>query len=198
MPARLKLDDFDGPSFAPALAEAPANAEEIRLESYERGYSAGWEDAVAAQANDQARIREDLAQNLRDLSFTYQEARAHVLRGLEPLLRGMVARVLPDLARETFGESVAAALRHEAEALAGAPITLTISPANRPAIEAALAKAEALPVTILEEPTFADGQAYFRMGEEERKLDMDAVLAAIRALVTDFLDSPELRNAAHG
>jgi hypothetical protein len=52
--------------------------EEAKVASFEQGYKAGWDDAVAAQSEDQTRIRADLARNLQSLSFTYQEARSHM------------------------------------------------------------------------------------------------------------------------
>ena len=202
MPARLKLDVFDDSLVrfdAPAPESMPQEAvEDVRLASYEKGYSAGWEDAVAAQSGDELRIREDLARNLRDLSFTYQEARAHLLRSLDPLLRGMVDRVLPEIAHETLGASVVAELLSEAGRLASAPVEIAVSPVNRAAIESALGDEPALAVAIVEELSLADGQVHFRFGEEERDLDVDALLGAIRKLVDDFLSSSDERQARHG
>ena len=37
--------------------------EETKLAAYESGYSAGWEDAAAAQSSDQTRVQADLARN---------------------------------------------------------------------------------------------------------------------------------------
>jgi hypothetical protein len=40
--------------------------------SFEQGYSAGWDDAVAAQQDDQGRIRTDLARNLQSLPSLFR------------------------------------------------------------------------------------------------------------------------------
>ena len=74
------------------LAEATA-VEEAKVASFEQGYSAGWDDAVAAQQGDQGRIRADLARNLQSLSFTFQDARSHVLQSIKPLILEMVNRL---------------------------------------------------------------------------------------------------------
>lgn len=192
MPAPLALEVFapDGRGVAEEAAARPetgAAAEEVRLAAYEKGYSAGWEDAATAHAGDQLRIREDLARGLRDLSFTYHEARSHVLRALEPLLTGMVEQVLPGLARQGLGAAVREIVLVEAAEAAGAPLHLVIAPANRAAIEAALEGETALPITLVCEPTFSEGQVHFRIGEEERVFDLDGVLGQIRRLMTDFL-----------
>ncbi len=205
MSARLRLEVFDVVA-APAEdstahAVTAEGVEDVRLAAYERGYSAGWEDALASQSDDQRRIRDDLARNLGDLSFTYFEARAHLLGGLEPLLRGMVDRVLPEIARATLGAAVVAEIQAEAGRLASAPVELEVAPANRAAVEAALGAEPALPVTLREEPSLADGQVHFRFGAEERALDLEALLGAIRALVADFLSASHAsdeRQLRHG
>lgn len=203
MTTRLKLESFDF-GLAPdesddAESVADAEIEEVRLSAYEKGYSAGWEDSSVAQKDEQNRIHEDLARSFADLSFTYHEARAHVLSGLEPLLRGMVDRILPVMVRDTIGASIVAEITAAADHLASAPIALAIAPSNRGAVEAALADIGSLPVTITEDDTLGEGQAQFRFGEEERALDLDALVGAIRTLVTQFLETPdEERLAAHG
>ena len=64
--ALLKLEIFE--TAEPAAKEAnPADGsalEDARLAAYEQGYSAGWEDASAAQSSEQSRIRSDLARNI--------------------------------------------------------------------------------------------------------------------------------------
>ena len=203
MGVRLRLDCFDDADggCAPAQPDGPTTAllaEDERLAAYEKGYAAGWEDAVAAREGDAQRLREDLAQNLRDLAFTFQEARAHVLRSLEPLLRTMVDRVLPDVARSGFGAAVAAEACAAAGTVATAPVEILVAPGNVAAVEAALGDDPALPVRLVADPALAEGQARFRLGGEEAVFDQDAMLAAIRRHVTDFLDQSLERQAFHG
>lgn len=204
MSGRLTLEAFDfdpqpGESRAAPEADADAAGTEQRdLAAYEKGYAAGWEDAVAAQAEDQTRIREDLARNLRDLSFSYHEARGHLLRGLEPLLTVMAERVLPELAQATLGAAIVAEVMGQAGHAAEGPVDIQVSPVNRAAIEAALGAEPPLPVRLVEEPALADGQVRFVFGEEERAFDMAALLDAIGSLVADFLNSDDERHRRHG
>ena len=51
-----------------------ADLEEAKLAAFEKGYTAGWEDAVAAQDDEVAELRADLGRNLQALSFSYHEA----------------------------------------------------------------------------------------------------------------------------
>jgi len=204
MSGRLTLEAFDFKERAPEPPEIPGPvpeseaADEQNLAAYEKGYAAGWEDAISAQSEDQTRIREDLASNLRDLSFSYHEARGHLLSGLEPLLTAMAERVLPEIAQATLGAAVVAEVMNQAGKAVAGPIDIQVSPVNRSAIEAALGKDPALPVRLVEEPALADGQVRFVFGDEERAFDMAALLAAIGTLVADFLNPDDERQRRHG
>ena len=183
----LKLEVFEVADVSPEKVNvSAADFEEMRLAAFEKGYTAGWDDAVAAQDADQAKLRADLARNLEDLSFTYAEARAHVLHAMEPLLRDMVAKVLPAIAQETLAPLVLETLRPLAEEMAGAAITVVVNPANRHTVEALLSIGKTLPLTFVEEPSLGEGQVYLRMGDAESRIDLDGVIAAIGRAVAGF------------
>ena len=185
----LRLEVFEtappehGPSAPP---EDNTQHEEARLAAYEAGYQAGWDDAVTAASGDQTRLQADLAHSLQALSFTYQEARAHVLASLEPLLQEMVDRLLPETARETLAPLVLERLMPMAEDLADQPVVLVLNPAARPAVEGMVAAATGLPMKITEEPSLAESQAYLRIGTAEAKVDLTRATAEIAAAVRAF------------
>lgn len=191
----LRLEVFE--------SEAPASAgqsetvvldtvalEDAKLASFESGYSAGWEDAAAAQADDQTRVSADLARSLQSLSFTYHEARSHVLKSVEPLLRQVVGQLLPAIAREALGAKVIEVLVPLAEELAGAPITLVLNPAARGAIEDQLARTSGLPLILQDEPTLGEGQVYLKLGDVEREVNLDRAVTEISAAVRGFFELP--------
>jgi len=189
MPA-LRLEVFD---MAPApdgslLPLVEATVEDAKVASFEQGYSAGWDDAVAAQQGDQIRIRADLARNLQSLSFTFQDARSHVLQAIRPLILEMVNRLLPEVAREALAPTVLEAVTPLAEELADAPLTLVLNPAARPQVEDLLTRATGLPMVIEEEPTMPEGQVYIRFGTTETKVDLAQVTTDIGAAVRAFFN----------
>lgn len=184
--AGLRLETFEltEPRHGSATISLEQNAlEEAKLASYEAGYAAGWEDAASAQSEDQASLRADIARNLQSLGFTFQEARVHVLRALEPLLTEIVGRLLPETARAALGPVVLEALLPIAEGLAETPISLVLSPVSRPAVEAFLNQATGLPLTLVDEPSLGEGQVYLRLGDAEGRVDLDAAISAITAAV---------------
>lgn len=197
---RPKLEVFDaGPRAQsdPVVVLDQGALEEERLAAFDKGYAAGWEDAAASQAEDQSRMRADLARHMQSLGFTYHEARAHVLKALAPLLTQIVDRILPEMARESLAPVVLEAVMPVAEDLAEAPLALVLNPAARPAVEALLDRATGFPLTIREEPTLGEGQVYFRLGDSETRVDLDRVVAEISAAVRGFFDLAE-RDRQHG
>jgi flagellar biosynthesis/type III secretory pathway protein FliH len=187
----LRLEIFDTVPAADGtlqpLVEAAA-VEEAKVASFEQGYSAGWDDAVAAQQGDQDKIRADLARNLQSLSFTFQDARSHVLQSIRPLILEMVNRLLPEVAREALAPTVLDAVMPMAEGLADAPVTLVLNPANRSQVEGLVAQATGLPMVIDEEPSMPDGQVYIRFGTAETKVDLAQVTADIGLAVRSFFN----------
>lgn len=191
----LKLEVFqtepkDSPSPSVVITDEIA-IEEAKLASYEQGYTAGWDDAAAAQREERGKIEADLARNLQALGFTFQEARQHVLQALEPLLSEMTARLLPEMAREALAPMILETLMPMAEELSDAPITILLNPAVRDAVEALLAQATGLPMTILEEPSLAESQVYLRLGTTETKVDLGRATSDIAAAVRSFFDLNE-------
>jgi flagellar assembly protein FliH len=186
----LKLEIFDTGTSASARGETVVldtlALEEAKLAAYDAGYRAGWDDAAAAQSDDQARIGADLARNLQALSFTYHEARQHVLRALEPLLAGIVDRILPQTAHAALAPMILDTLRPIAAEVSEPPVSVVINPAARPAVAALLDRATAPPVRIVEEPTLGEGQAYLRFDAAEIRIDLDEAAARISAAVHDF------------
>jgi flagellar biosynthesis/type III secretory pathway protein FliH len=196
----LKLEVFDTgdtDSGAQTVVLDTMILEETKLAAYEKGYSAGWEDAVAAQSEDQSQIRADLARNLQGLSFTFHEARDHVLRALEPLLTQITTKLLPVLAHDVLPAKILEVVLPMARDLADAPITIVINSAARPAIEALMEHTSGLPISIVEEPSLSEGQVYLRLGDTENQINLDRATQDISKAVRGFFDLPE-RERKHG
>jgi len=165
--------------------------EDLRILAYEQGYTAGWDDAAAAQTDDQARIKADFARNLQSLGFTFQEARIHVLRAIQPLIEEIVSHLLPKIARESLASVALEALMPLAGQMADAQVTLVLNPVSRAAVEALLEQATGLPLIIIEEPTLGEGQVYLRLGDSETRIDLDRATADIAIAVRDFFNTTE-------
>lgn len=175
-----------------------AEAEEARLAAYEQGYTAGWDDAAAAQSDDMTRLRNELGQSLQDMSFTYHEAHSHVLRTLEPLLRDMAGAVLPALSRETLVPILLEEMKPLAAELAGQPVEIATHPDNVALVEEMIRARAGFPIIVRSEPTLGRGQAHFCIGTAERIVDLDGAVAAIRGAVAGFFQLEKEEIKAHG
>ncbi len=201
MTARFLLEVFEHPDPGGGFgALSDAGAEDARLASFEDGYKAGWDDAIAAQDKETARIRADFARSLEDLGFTYTEAHRHVLNAIEPLLRDMVCKVMPRMAHETLGPIVLEQLVPVARQLAGVPIEVVVNPASRALIEPLLADSGIVPLVLSEEPSLGEGQVHLRFADRDRRIDLDGVIAAIGTAVAEFfqIEEDQEKVRAHG
>lgn len=187
----LKLEPFDlDPAFAgPDTSGGDGvEAEEARLEAFEAGYQAGWDDAVAAQSDAETEQRNDVARALQALSFTFHDARAHVLHALSPLIAEVAARLLPEIAHAALPQMVVEALRPYADMASEAPVLIFVHPETRDRVEALVGTRTGLPIRYQDAPELGTGQISLRLGETESRVDLDAALAAIRGALVDFFD----------
>ena len=189
----FKLEEFNTciVSDDPKLA-LNTSLEEHRLEAFEQGYKAGWDDAAAAQSDDQARIAADFARNLQELSFTYHQARGQILGSLEPLLKEMVSKILPKLANDSLPQTIIDEVLSIAKTQTDAGVEIVISPSNRPALEQLIEETQdTFQITIIEEPSMADGLAYLRFAETEKQIDLSNVLTNLAHSVDGYFAQQE-------
>ena len=199
MAARLRLEVLEtprDPRDAPLLSVG--ELEEAKLTAFETGYSAGWEDAVAAQDGEMRCLADALGQCLADLTFTYAEAQTHVLRALEPLLSDMISKIMPSIAHATLGPIVLEHLRPVGEELARVGVEIVLDPAVRPLVEPHLASAGVMPLRIVEEPALSPGQVFLRFADRETRIDLAAVTEAIGAAVDGYFRFELEGELAHG
>jgi flagellar biosynthesis/type III secretory pathway protein FliH len=196
-PLRLEVFETAAKSSSETVITDLGAMEEERLAAYEQGYTAGWDDAAAAQTDEEARMSADLAHNLQSLGFTYHEARVHVLKAIAPLLTELTERLLPEMAKASLATMVLETLMPLAESMADAPVEIVLNPAARPAVEAVLEKATGFPLTVTEEPTLGEGQVYLRLGHAETRVDLDGAIAEIAAALKDFFEI-STKDQTHG
>ncbi|SEL54950.1 flagellar assembly protein FliH [Roseovarius azorensis] len=182
------LDDFGSYALGTPMALTDVALEEKRLEAFEQGYQAGWDDAVKSQTEQARRITADLAQNLQDLHFTYEEAFAAIMTALRPLFDQMTASVLPRLSKATLTPRLVEILHDLAGTHGRQPIQLVAAPADIATLETVLADLTGLTVDLVVDDRLADGQIHLRFGEAEHEIDMQDVLRRIDAAISGFFE----------
>ncbi|NCQ24507.1 MAG: flagellar biosynthesis protein [Rhodobacteraceae bacterium CG17_big_fil_post_rev_8_21_14_2_50_63_15] len=182
------LDDFGAYARGDFLAISDVALEDARLEAFEKGYQAGWDDSMKSQTEDARRITADLAQNLQDLHFTYEEAFASVLAALRPLFEQVTATVLPRLSAATLGQRLIEILHDLARKHGRQPIQIVGAPADILALESILTDLGDPSVDLTEDDTLVSGQIYLRFGEAEQQIDMQDVLQGIDDAISGFFE----------
>lgn len=178
------LDDFAAYARDRPATMTDVELEEARLEAFERGYQAGWDDSMKSQSEDTRRITADLAQNLQDLHFTYDEAFAAVISALRPLFEQITTAVLPRLSAATLGPRLIDTLQDLARTHGRQPIEIVAAPADIAALEAVVTQLGDVSVGLSEDDMLASGQVHLRFGAAEHLIDMRAVLQGIEEAMT--------------
>lgn len=168
--------------------------EEARLASFESGYQAGWDDASAAHAAEQSHISSDFAQNLRALTFTYQDAHRHILEKLHPLFTQMVETILPNVAHATLGNRIVFEVMRIAESHPNQRVDLIVSPASRIKIERIDLEFQPDLVQLIEDDSLSDGQVFLKFGNRERRIDLDSLISEVKLATHEFVAELERQN----
>lgn len=184
MPA-LALPDFGDDSLdaAPDFSQLPG---------YEAGHAAGL--AEAAARTDALDI--ELIQTLQEIHFGYAEAHAALLAELRPVLRAIVASVLPPLVDAGFIDHVTGLLEETAKAQLDPAPRVTVHPDRLPAVEAAVAQSQT-GVTVSADAGLAAHAASVRLGEGAAAIDLTRLVARISAVCDDYFTLTTERTA-HG
>lgn len=193
------LEDFGSPaSGESSVSVSDEMLESERLESFDKGYRAGWDDAIKAKAEDGAHLSDGIAQNLQDLSFTYHDVHAQVLSNLTPLFHEILQKILPSLARDTLGAHIAEQLSKIARDIGTVQIEIAVAPGFGAQVSQFVNEASSsLPISVTESTAVSEGQAELRLGAKELSIDLSDVSKQIKEAVHAVLhDQSEKR--AHG
>lgn len=190
------FDSFDGAPLNLPGVERPSvseeDAEAARLAAYENGYRSGWDDCIAAENETSRKVGAELARNLGDLGFTYHEARSQLLGEVEALLEALFTALLPRVLGPALVRRLVDDLAELAEDALDRPVTVVVTPEDAVLVRAMLPEAPTMPVEVVEEQALAEGQAFLRFGQTERKYDLGHLAERLRAaLVAGAVPSGE-------
>lgn len=189
------LESFDD-RLPPESAETNSSSgggtagEQARLAAYEAGYQSGWDDCAAAEREGLKHVKAELARNLRDLAYTYHEARMHMMSALEPFLRELFESVLPSIVGKATVEVVIEEIVEAAGDVLDIPAEVTVAPSEAELFRSLLPDSLPMPVALRVEETLAEGQVYVRLGQAEKKIDLTRILARL----TSALDATKELN----
>ena len=194
----LALEDFGGfAGLARARSIDPAQHEAETLEAFDKGYAAGWDDATEAAERSAATSGHAVRARLEELSFTYHEARAHVMQSLLPLLEAVATTALPQLVRQSLGQRLIEVVEDLAAEAADGPVTIHVPPSDRDAVEEALTGSARFPYRLEPDPDLAPDTLHVRLGDQGRFIDTQAAAARLTDALS-ALDTLNKETLSHG
>lgn len=182
---------------APEQGLGSADAEAIRVEAYEKGYKSGWDDAVKTAEEQRTAISEELARNLRDIGFTYFEAREEILGGMRTFLEDLLDTLFPTLLGETMCAGVAEELADIAEPLMAGELSLLVSPDDAAAVRTLLPLPGNPELEVIEEAALPPGLAQLKTASREVAIDAERIVARLREALAAPKQQEE-QERAHG
>lgn len=160
--------------------------EDQKLQAFEAGYQAGWDDATKAQTDEKERITAEFGQNLIDMKFTYQEALSELTVSIEPIMKAIVEKLLPEAMRAALSAHILDQVASMVNASADRPIEVVVSTGNVERVTKLIARMSEEPIKVVAETSLADGQAFVRLGETERQIDLESLIEGVSKAVEAF------------
>ena len=181
------LEDFGQMSARPSAGSVePASG----ADRFDEGYNAGWDDAMAQVEKEETRIGEQLATRLAALECDHDATRLALIADLEPALRDVFDKLLPHTVERTFlanlMEEVAASLQATNEQL-----RILVSPEDMTPMVRLIERAGISPhqAVVAAEPALAMSQALIRWTGQERRVDLEGVLADLDAAIDAYFET---------
>ncbi len=182
------LEDFTNtdPAETATLLMSSLELEEQRLAAFEKGYAAGWDDAVSADAQSRARLSEVLTQNLRDTVFSYHEAMAQMQRALIPLFDAISEQLLPGLIEAGLPMRLAPALQDIATDAMARPLVLSVPRGTETSISPLLPTEIGIEMVVEDDDTLTEGQVRLHLDDGGIDIDLTTLASEMRDAFAAF------------
>ena len=189
MPISHLLEDFKttDPAETATVLMSNLELEEQRLAAFEKGYSAGWEDAIAADAQGKAHLSSVLTQNLEDAVFSYHEALGQMQQALVPVFEAIAEQLLPGMVRSGLAPHILTALQNIATETMARPLILSVPPGTEDGIAPLLPAAGNVDLIIREDGSLSEGQARLHLDDSGVEIDLSALADEMRDALAAYV-----------
>lgn len=160
--------------------------EDQKLQSFEAGYQAGWDDAIKAQSDAKGKLTEELAQNLQDMSFSYHEALAKLASSMEPVMQQVIDKLLPEMVRGALGAHILDQLKKMLSDQIENSAEIVVCEENVHTIKDLIGVNLTAPFVVVGDATVGPGEAFVRIGDTEQHIDLDGVVKGVSEAMKAF------------
>lgn len=159
--------------------------EDERLSAFEKGYGAGWEDALRSVDKQSAALDDTFRQRIEDLGFTYHEAHAAMMREASSIIDAICRKVLPSVAQDCLGHLISELLADAVKNAGALPVNVITHPDQVASLEDVLASGTSFPINVFPDPHLTLTQAELQFAGQASLVDMsfvtDEILEALEA-----------------
>lgn len=182
------FQDFDAaaPTAQPETHLTLEAIEDLKLQAFETGYQAGWEDSVKAQTETKTYVSSALATNLQSASFTYDELRSTLNASVQIIISKIVDTVLPKLAQASLAKHICDCVDQMSHAVLDRTIEITVAPPTKDAVQAVLSTELQHPFKLVTDTLIAPENAVLRLGDKEIEIDLDRATADITTAIQSY------------
>lgn len=165
--------------------------EDHKLQAFEAGYQAGWDDAVKAKSEEKDKLSAELSQNLQEMNFTYHEALSKLSVSMQPVIDEIIQKLLPELLKNTLGMRIREQIVELIDDQANNPVEIVVAPQNVELVKEVAGNGLKEPFVVVGEETLGAGQAFVRIGNNERQIDLDGVVSGLSEAMEGFFHEAE-------
>jgi flagellar assembly protein FliH len=120
------------------------------------------------------------------MSFTYEEALAKLTVSLEPAMREIINKLLPEMVRAALGAHILEQVQGLLKTQVEQPVEILIHPQNTEIVQRIIGANLSAPFEIVDDKTLGAGQAFVRIGDSERQVDLDSLVSEVSKAMTAF------------
>ena len=182
------LPEFGARPTTNSVSISDVSLEEQKLNSFEAGYQAGWDDSTAANRDAGHQVSADFAQNMADLSMTYQQAYDALFADVRPLMTQIVNMVLPAIASSTLAPRIVELIEAEMSQAPIRRVLVSASPDACTVLTPMLVSSNtSFDVDVQEDGTLSSGQVRLNFDDQrEQELDTATLVDGIQMALNSF------------
>lgn len=164
--------------------------EDEKLQAFENGYQAGWDDAIKAQTNLDLSISSALATNLQEASFQYHEMRGQMTRRVREIVQGIIDAVLPDMAQQSLGGHIVQLIEGHTRTSLEQQVRLRV-PVNAVQHIERLLPETPIEYELVGDPSLSPDQAFLDLGDSHHAIDLGRVIKDVQTAVSDYFETQD-------
>lgn len=160
--------------------------EDQKLQAFEAGFQAGWDDALKAQTDAKKKLSDELSENLQAISFSHREAVAKVSSSMQPIVQEIVEKLLPEIVRAGLSAHIMEQIKDMLDDQLDQSIEVVVAPSNVSTVSALLRDNLKDVFAVTGDGDIGEGQAFVRIGQSERQVDLDGVVSGVSDAMKAF------------